>query len=836
MKRTLAFAWMFAAGVALAAGVDIDGNAITDETLFGDVDGSATTVGDVLGVGGFATAEDVANATGRVAVVLSENTTAATNALAQDVEKDIKTLSDRIDLAVTVEEDPEFGRWKKSAYLAAGEGSDASAIYSTALGIYNTASENSASALGHNNMASGASASAVGDLNKASAGNASAVGTQNTASGEDASAFGYKNTASGKEASAFGYGNKATDEYSAAFGINNSVNGYQSAAFGIGNTVTDEFSVAVGRNNNVYGYYATALGLSNGAHGDHATAIGYGNYAYGNYSTALGYRAFASNEWANALAVSQTPDKIYLGSTMDDKGETAKTLKSYFDGKADASALTMHTGNENNPHKVTAAQIGALTNEVEFAAWTNGTSIAAGRWAQATGTDSVAIGNAAKARFESSVAIGDGASAGGNNPDYEHSATAIGSSAKAMGHVSTAIGYSARAEGENSTALGYDAFTSNEWDNALGLAQTPDKIYLGSLNDGTKTTGKGKTAKTLQSYLDERATTNEVNALSASLAATTDDLEATKAVVYQWEGFLDGSNVVFSITNYISGSYNIDTAKLRILELKDGEYHEVYNSRDEILAHLDHFRTNEFATATNSVISEVDSKVADKADKAWGKYTSAGSDAPSNTVWMTAPSTVFAGGMEYQRVAVGEGAVCFLVDRGAPVRTQGDEGVFKFQDDGGTNYFGFAKTDSYTIGADADGIDVSTDSLVTLTYSISMNGVPCVWYKAELGDGIDWVQLNLPDGSATEGAPVAVSWDDSPPAGKQVCYVNCSGLPSGFFKATVEVAGSAKFITNMPADLSAGIVCTNTATGVNGVIAPIYNGTGVSWTWKEIAK
>lgn len=319
-------------------------------------------------------------------------------------------------------------------------------------------------------------------------------------------------------------------------------------------------------------------------------------------------------------------------------------------------------------------------------------------------------------------------------------------------------------------------------------------------------------------------------------AATTADLEATKAVVYQWEGFLDGSNVVFSITNYISGSYNVDAAKLRILELKDGEYHEVYNSRDEILAHIDHFRTNEFATATNSVISEVDSKVADKADRAWGKYTSAGSDAPSNTVWMTAPATVFAGGMEYQRVAVGEGAVCFLVDRGAPVRTQGDEGVFKFQDDGGTNYFGFAKTDSYTIGADADGIHVGSDNLVTLTYSISANSVPCIWYKVALDDGIDWVQLNLPDGSATDGAPVTVSWDENPGADKAVCYVNCSGITSGFFKATVEVAGSAKFITNMPADLTAGIVCTNTATGVNGVISPIYNGTGVSWTWKEIGK
>ena len=60
MKRILAFAWMFAAGVALAAGVDVDGNAITGETLFGDVDGSATTVGDVLEVGGFATKNDLA--------------------------------------------------------------------------------------------------------------------------------------------------------------------------------------------------------------------------------------------------------------------------------------------------------------------------------------------------------------------------------------------------------------------------------------------------------------------------------------------------------------------------------------------------------------------------------------------------------------------------------------------------------------------------------------------------------------------------------------------------------------------------------------------------------
>ena len=159
----------------------------------------------------------------------------------------------------------------------------------------------------------------------------------------------------------------------------------------------------------------------------------------------------------------------------------------------------------------------------------------------------------------------------------------------------------------------------------------------------------------------------------------------TRTIVTTWENFLDGSNVVFSITNYLSGSYNLDAAKLKILELRDGAYQEVYNSRDEILLHIENFRTNDFRVATNQVIGAVNAAIGNKADKDWGKYTSAGGEAPENTVYMTAPNTVFAGGLEYERVAVGEGAVCVLTTRGAPVWTQGDEGTFKFQDDGGTN-------------------------------------------------------------------------------------------------------------------------------------------------------
>lgn len=314
-----------------------------------------------------------------------------------------------------------------------------------------------------------------------------------------------------------------------------------------------------------------------------------------------------------------------------------------------------------------------------------------------------------------------------------------------------------------------------------------------------------------------------------SVAATADEALAeagnTKTIVQTWESFLDGSNVVFSITNYISGTYNLDTAKFRILELKNGEYHEVYNSRDDIVLHINDFKSNELA----NIIAEVNQRINSKAEKAWGRYTSTGGEAPSNTVYITEPSTVFAGGMEYERVAVGQGAVCVLTDKGAPVYTQGDEGTFKFQDDGGTNYFGFAKTDSYTIGCNTDGISVQSN-VVTLEYDITMSGVPCIWYCESLvSHPIIWEQLNTPDGQPIAGASHTVQWDENPPVGKELCYINCPE-GSGFFKATVEVPGDAKFMTNMPADLSGGILCR----GVNnalGVIKPTFNGSTVTWTW-----
>lgn len=382
------------------------------------------------------------------------------------------------------------------------------------------------------------------------------------------------------------------------------------------------------------------------------------------------------------------------------------------------------------------------------------------------------------------------------------------------------------------TAEQVGAYTKKETDsqisNAIGNIQFPVPYVPTKVseldNDAGYVTDSVTNGLISKEYVDRKD--------AATLQAAKDDNAQTRQIVTTWENFLDGSNVVFSVTNYISGTYSLDAAKMKILELRDGEYKEVYNSRDEILLHIQDFKNNDFKAATNQVIGAVNSAIKNKADRDWGKYTSAGGEAPENTVYMTAPNTVFAGGLEYERVAVGEGTICVLTTHGAPVWTQGDEGTFKFQDDGGTNYFGFAKTDSYTIGANTDGISVQ-NQMVTLTYNITMSGRPCVWYKADLSSNTQWEQLNLPDGSAVAGASHAVTWEQNPDPGTQVCYINVGNQPQGFFRATIEVAGEAKFMTNMPADLFGGIICPNTDTGVSGVIKPSFNGSSVIWTWSE---
>ena len=355
--------------------------------------------------------------------------------------------------------------------------------------------------------------------------------------------------------------------------------------------------------------------------------------------------------------------------------------------------------------------------------------------------------------------------------------------------------------------------------NALGLARMTD---VASTVSNTVTKAYVEDLG-IESGIQEES--DPVWSAERSSYATTLALGSVSSIVNAWEGYWDGTNVIFEVTNYY-GNTSGEIPRLRIKELREGEWQTVWDEANKFTiceSNLLHAVGESNRTRRADLASEF-------APLAWGAVTDKGTpNVVSNSVWMTSPETYFAGGTEYQRVAVGSGAICVLVDNGAGTYTAGEEGTFRFQDEGGTNYFGFAKSESYTIGCRTDAITVE-GALVTLRYDVIMGGndVPIVYYRQTLSAG-EWVQLNNSDGTATSGAPYTVTWYTS--GGSYYAAINCGSNASGFFKAETSVAGDVVFETNMKARLGGGIECLNTANGTVGVIRPTYNGSTVTWSW-----
>lgn len=306
------------------------------------------------------------------------------------------------------------------------------------------------------------------------------------------------------------------------------------------------------------------------------------------------------------------------------------------------------------------------------------------------------------------------------------------------------------------------------------------------------------------------ATQTDLNSVKSSVTQNTSDIDDFDKKLDTWESFVSGSNVVFCITNYQSNAYSDQVAKFKILELTEDNgtnyYREVYNSHDDINVHIIGFKRDVIDPVLTNIVNS-------KADKAWGKYSSSGSDLEnlgiSNTVYMTAAKTVFAGGLEFERVVVGQGTIGVLSTKGAAAYTQGTSGTFKIQDATSDNYFGYSKTDDYIIGCNTDDITVNND-MVTLRYDLISSTYPIIYYMASLQnyDPTKWEQLNDSDGNTISGASHTVVFDVSTPETFYVS-INCSAEEGGFFMAKCQVSGNAVFETNMKAKFTDGILCTD---------------------------
>ena len=134
--------------------------------------------------------------------------------------------------------------------------------------------------------------------------------------------------------------------------------------------------------------------------------------------------------------------------------------------KADKFALNTHVKNTDNPHAVTAAQVGAVpfVKDVDG----NKTAVTIGL-AGNSGQNSLANGDGVTASGYGSHAEGEGTTASGNYSHAEGSATiASGTFSHAEGEDTHATGYRSRAEGVGTEASGYGSHASGKGTTASG--------------------------------------------------------------------------------------------------------------------------------------------------------------------------------------------------------------------------------------------------------------------------------------------------------------------------------------------------------------------------------
>jgi len=315
----------------------------------------------------------------------------------------------------------------------------------TGIGEGGTAIGKSATALGVGAVAIGLN-SYVG----ASGNSAVAVGRNARAEGSDATAMGPRAQASGSRSVALGNNAQAQAQGSVVIGDGSRLaNGNAHHAIVIGSGARSggyDAGIAIGQNAVTDGHgKAVALGANANAGQSNAVALGAGSVTSASNQVSVG------NDTLKRRIVNVADGTL---STTSSEAVTGKQLH------ATNQSIASATGTANAA-KTAADQ--AATKAGQALARLDGSRIAIGTGATATGTNSTAIGNAADASGGYSNALGFQASSAGSN------AVAMGTLASADGSSAVALGNRARTEGgDNGVAIGNAALAYNNDGLALG--------------------------------------------------------------------------------------------------------------------------------------------------------------------------------------------------------------------------------------------------------------------------------------------------------------------------------------------------------------------------------
>lgn len=294
-------------------------------------------------------------------------------------------------------------------------------------------------------------------------------------------------------------------------------------------------------------------------------------------------------------------------------------------------------------------------------------------------------------------------------------------------------------------------------------------------------------------------------ATKSALAAVSNEAQ----VVYR---LFSGSNVVDEVTNYHSV---VRLPSRRMYQLSESNtYFKVW---DEMEQH-----TNTLGQAKRYTDEKLAALPGEYAPRAWSRTTSGmGVEAPSNTTWISTPTTVIAGGYEPSKYITSGGAVWLITSKGAmwnfsPNVTNTAFMNIAAQD--GTPMFRIEKTDSYLLGVNADEVTVTNSTLYVHLDLIGANPPyvrvctnlqNAVWYREE--DGIP--------------AGVAVATHAQDANGWTCTIENTSGGSSLFAYFEYLQEGETKIVNQAALDVSAGILCKD---GIHKV-RPVYTNGVITW-------
>ena len=272
-----------------------------------------------------------------------------------------------------------------------------------------------------------------------------------------------------------------------------------------------------------------------------------------------------------------------------------------------------------------------------------------------------------------------------------------------------------------------------------------------------------------------------------------------------------GSNIVAEVTNYNSA---VHAPSLRILRMgDDGKYNIVWSETNGLERIWKRSESN-----TLEKVTSLETKVEKTyASRAWSKTTSGlGADAPNETTWVSTPTMVIAGGLEFQKTITSSGQLWFLRSNGMTTIGKNNAGIFDISAADGKSIFTIEKTDSYLVGVSADSIRVNGNT-VTMTLNVVSDEHPYLRYSPSLSPA-NWEKEE--DGFTS---PISVSWQGS--SGAWVCTVQTTAS-EGFFTFEFTMEGETKIRNGGVMDASAGILCTD---GVHKC-RPVYQSDGsVKW-------